>query len=54
MAGQDTLQFLARLGIQYDLADVTSILLVPTIVSATVWRDGYFTMQGTGILVEHC
>eukprot|EP00966_Prymnesium_polylepis_P041370 959877-Prymnesium_polylepis.1 len=39
------IQFLARIAIQYDIADLAAILAVPTIVSLFVWRDGLFTLQ---------
>ena len=47
-------QFLARLGIQDDLADLAAIVLTPTLVSAFCWRDGRFVLQGTGIVVRRC
>ncbi len=48
------LQFLARLAIQYDLADLTAMITVPSMVSFFVWRDGWFSLEGTGILVLPC
>ena len=48
------LQFLARVGWQYDLADVTALVATPTIVSLLVWRDGLYTLEGTEILVRAC
>jgi len=48
------LQYLARITIQYDLADLTALILTPAIVSFFTWRDGFFTLEGTGILVRHC
>ena len=48
------LQFLARVSVQYDLADVTALLCVPSVVSFFVWRDGYFSLQDSGILVRSC
>lgn len=42
------LQFLARVAIQYDLADMVAIAVAPTIVSIFVWRDGLFTLQVCG------
>jgi hypothetical protein len=39
------LQFLARIAIQYDLADVAALVLVPTLVTLCVARDGYFSLQ---------
>ena len=45
------LQFLARLGIQSDLADRSALLLTPCLVSAFVWRDGRFDLEGTGVIV---
>ena len=48
------LQYLARLAIQYDLADLTAMVVTPCAVSFFVWRDGWFTLQGSGILVRHC
>ena len=48
------LQYLARLAVQADLADLCAIVLTPTAVAFFVWRDGWFTLEGTGILVRHC
>jgi len=48
------MQFLARLSIQYDLADLAAMLLTPCLVSAFAWRDGHFALQGTGVLVRPC
>ena len=48
------LQTIARLGIQYDLADRISLLLTPTVVTFFVWRDGFYTLQGSTILVQWC
>jgi len=48
------LQYIARLGWQYDLADVAALLATPTIVSFLVFRDGFFTIQYSGILVLPC
>jgi hypothetical protein len=48
------LQFLARIGIQSDLADLVSLLSTPCLVSAFAVRDGAFTLEGTGILVRRC
>ena len=48
------LQFLARVAIQYDFADLTAIFAVPSIVSFFVWRDGFFTLEGSGVLVRDC
>jgi len=48
------LQFYARLAIQYDIADVTAILVVPTCVTLFVVRDGSFVLEGTSVLVRPC
>jgi hypothetical protein len=48
------LQHLARIAIQYDLADVTALLLVPSVVSLFVWRDGWFSLEDSGVLVRAC
>ena len=48
------LQFLARLGIQSDLADLAALLTTPCLVSAFAWRDGAFELDGTGIIVRQC
>ena len=48
------LQSIARMSIQYDLADLTSIILTPSIITMFVWRDGWFTLEGSGILIESC
>ena len=49
-----TLQSIARKAIQYDIAQLTSLILVPTVISFFIWRDGVFTLEGTGILVDAC
>ena len=49
-----TLQYLARLAVQYDLADITALLTVHSVVSIFVWRDGFFSMQGTSIIIRPC
>ena len=49
-----TLQYLARLAVQYDLADTTALLTVHSVVSFFVWRDGYFSLQNTKILILPC
>jgi hypothetical protein len=48
------LQYLARLSWQYDIADLTALICTPCIVSLVVWRDGLYTVDGTGILVRAC
>lgn len=48
------LQFLARLAIQYDLADVSAMISVPTMLSLFAARDGYVTLEGSGILILTC
>ena len=48
------LQYLARLGWQFDLADVAALIATPSIVSFIVWRDSFYTLQGTTILVRTC
>ena len=48
------LQFLARVGWQFDLADVAALIATPAIVTLLVWRDGYYTLEGTDILVRAC
>lgn len=45
------LQFIAALGVQYDIAIYTSVIMVPTLVSFFVWRDGYFTIEGVESIV---
>ena len=39
---------------RYDLADWAALVLTPTVVTAFVWRDGSFSLEGTGILVRRC
>ncbi|KAL1511499.1 hypothetical protein AB1Y20_006297 [Prymnesium parvum] len=48
------IQFLARVAIQYDIADMAAIVFAPTLVTLFVWRDGVFTLQDSGILVTEC
>lgn len=48
------LQFLARITVQYDLADLTALLAVPSVVTFFIHRDGWFTLQGSEIIVRHC
>ena len=38
------LQFLARIAISYDLADLTAMFTVPAMVSFFVLRDGFFSL----------
>ena len=47
-------QFLARLALQYSLADVSAVLAVPTLVSLFVWRDGSFFLAGSQLRLEAC
>jgi hypothetical protein len=39
------LQFIARLSVQFDIAIYCSGIVVPSIVSFFVWRDGYYTLE---------
>ena len=48
------LQYLARIGWQYDLADVAALIVTPSIVSLFVWRDSFYSLDGTTILVRTC
>ena len=48
------LQYLARIGWQFDLADVAALIATPTLVTLIVWRDGAYTVEGTAILVRAC
>ena len=48
------LQFLAGLGIQYELADLCALGFTPLLVSFFVLRDGWFSLYGTGVLVRRC
>jgi len=48
------LQYLARLGWQYDIADIAALVATPTIVSFFVWRDGFYRMTSTPIIVLPC
>eukprot|EP00966_Prymnesium_polylepis_P168784 3902839-Prymnesium_polylepis.2 len=48
------LQFLARVGIQYDLANLSALIITPSIISFFIVRDGYFSLEGTGILIREC
>ena len=48
------LQFYARVAIQYDLADITAMLVVPMCVTLFVARDGWFALDGTPVLVRPC
>ena len=48
------LQYIARLAVQFDLADFTAILITPIAVTFFVLRDGWFTLEGTGILIRDC
>ena len=48
------LQFLARIAVQYDLADLTAMVATPAIVSFIIWRDGHFALEGSGLLVRSC
>ena len=48
------IQFLARLALQYSLADVSAVLAVPTLVSLFVWRDGSFYLPGSQLTLDAC
>lgn len=48
------LQFLARITVQYDLADITALIAVPSVVTFFILRDGWFTLEGSAIIVRHC
>ena len=48
------LQTLARMGIQYDLAEAAALIITPTLVSLLLWRDGIFFMEEAGVIVRHC
>ena len=49
-----TLQTLARMGVQYDIADIAALILTPAVVCVFLWRDGIFLVEGSGILVRPC
>jgi hypothetical protein len=46
------LQYLARIGWQFDLADVCALLIVPTVVTVMIWRQGFYSLEGSTILVR--
>jgi len=48
------LQYLARIGWQFDLADVCALLIVPTVVTVMIWRQGFYSLEGSTILVRPC
>jgi hypothetical protein len=48
------LQYLARIAIQYDLADLTAMIATPSLVSLFVWRDGWFALEGSSLLIVPC
>ena len=48
------LNFISALAVQYDIADACAVCFVPVLVRAFVARDGFFTLQGTGVLVRAC
>ena len=48
------LQYLARLGWQYDLADVAALISTPSVVSIFVWRDGVYHIDGTTMVIRPC
>ena len=49
------LQYLARVGMQYELADLCAIGCTPLLVWVFVWRgDGWVSLVGTGLLVREC
>ena len=48
------LQFYARLAIQYDMADLTAMLVVPICVTLFCARDGAFALEGANVLVRRC
>jgi len=48
------IRYLARIAIQYDLADLTALIATPTVVSLFVWRDGWFMLQESALTVLPC
>ena len=48
------LQYLARMAVQYDLAQLVAIILTPSMITIFIIRDGFFTLQGSGILLRPC
>jgi len=47
-----TIQYDAAVAIQYDFADMCAFLLTLLVILFFVWRDGFFTLQCTGLLVK--
>ena len=48
------LQFLSTLAVQFDIAEISAMCLVPILVLLIQARDGFFTFQFTGLLVRPC
>jgi len=48
------LQFLARIGWQFSIADVAALIATPAMVTFLVWRNGYYSFQDTTILIRPC
>ena len=48
------LQFLARIGWQFAIADVAALIATPAMVTFLVWRNGYYSFQDTTILIRPC
>lgn len=48
------LRFLARRLVLYNQANVSAILVTPAAVALFIYRDGYFTIRGSGILLFAC
>lgn len=38
-------QYLGRIAVQYDLAQLAAIVLNPAVISLFIWRDGFFSLQ---------
>ena len=47
-------QYLARIDGSNDMADIAAIIVVPFVVKGFVWRDGYYSLEGTSIMVRSC
>uniref|UniRef100_A0A7S3BX71 Uncharacterized protein n=1 Tax=Haptolina ericina TaxID=156174 RepID=A0A7S3BX71_9EUKA len=47
-------QFLAKRAVQYNHADIANIVIVPSICFFFIYRDGWYTLHKTGVVLYEC
>ena len=49
-----TLEFFAQKAVQYEIANSASLITTHLGAALFIWRDGYFTIASTGVLLREC